>query len=653
MTLYRQLVLVIAVLITLLFAGTLTVNFNSTRAFLVNQLESHAQDTATHLGLSLSPYMQPLDLPVMTSMVDAIFDRGYYREILLQDIDGKPLVSRSHPVVVEGVPDWFVGLVGLQAPRAEAGVMAGWVQAGRIQVQSHPGYAYQELWRTATRMVVWFLLAATLLGLLGAWALRVLLRPLAAVERQAEAVCARQYEQQAQLPRTRELRRVVMAMNRMTAKVKAMFQEQSRNAEHLRELAFLDGLTRLGNRRYFDSQLEQVLKDSEDSSHGALMLVQLGGLQEINDEHGYEAGDALLSHAGTILREALQDQPTSVLARLGGADFGVLAPEMTGEVADALGVRLCADLAQFHGENRSTAYTCHVGIMLYRSGDAAAELLSAADLALRAAQAQGPNAAYRHALDEATLPAIHGRNQWRAHFEHVLGAGLVSLHGQAVVNVDIPAQLLHREILVRIPDPEGSPLAAGIFMPMAEQLGVIQDLDRQVVEQALAHLAHMPRADAVAINLSLATLKDDAFLDWVLVSLKNAPLVRGKVYFEIPEFWAVKELERLRVFSTRLRELGHGLGLDHFGRGFSSFGYLQSLRPDYVKIDAAYTARVSTDPDDQFFVRTLSSVAHSLDIQAIAVCVEDQAQWDMLKSLQVDAIQGYVVSRPEPLENAD
>ncbi|MDH3872124.1 MAG: hypothetical protein OEU44_07915, partial [Gammaproteobacteria bacterium] len=160
MTLYRQLVLIIIVLLVAGFIGTVTISTNNLRHFLGEQLASHAQDTATSLGLSLSPHMQDNDLPIMNSMIDAIFDRGYYKSINVVTVGGESLVERSNPLQMEGVPDWFIDKVDFQVPTAEAIIMSAWKQAGTIQVTSHPGYAYRELWENTVDTFWLFLLSA-------------------------------------------------------------------------------------------------------------------------------------------------------------------------------------------------------------------------------------------------------------------------------------------------------------------------------------------------------------------------------------------------------------------------------------------------------------------------------------------------------------
>lgn len=648
MTLYRQLVSVVILLFILIFMETLVVNFRSTHVFLVEQLESHAQDTATSLGLSLSPHMQENDLATMVSMVDAIFDRGYYEEIRVETTDGKPLVERKLEVVIEGVPGWFVDMVKLELPRAHALVMSGWKQAGLVYVHSHPGYAYNKLWQSSIQMLITFLISATLVAVLGALLLRALLKPLKAVERQANALCARRYEIQEKLPRTREMRSVVTAMNRMTMKVKAMFEEQARSAERLKGLAFHDPVTALYNRRYFDIQLQARLKSPEEFHNGALLLVQLNNLHELNDRRGFEAGDELLKKTAGVLKRVSGDIPNIVLARLGGGDFALVLPDTIFKEAEELAALICKELSQLYRQGLTDAENVvNVGVALYDEGMEYKDFLANADMALRSAQSKGANAWFRHEARELT--GVHGRHEWKELIEEVVRTQRIVLYHQPVVDIKDPARVLHNEIFVRILDKNDKLLPAGVIMPMAEEIGVARELDWTILNEVITRVEKSGEDTPYAINLSPASLQTPAFVERVLKRLAEVSHLATKLVFEFADCGVASEPEGFRHFAAGLRRLGFGIGIDHFGRGFCSFGQLQTLHPDYVKIDGAYSSKVAEDLDNQFFVETLCSVAHSLDIVAIAEAVEEQAQWDILKELHVDGIQGFVLGQPAPL----
>jgi EAL domain-containing protein (putative c-di-GMP-specific phosphodiesterase class I) len=154
----------------------------------------------------------------------------------------------------------------------------------------------------------------------------------------------------------------------------------------------------------------------------------------------------------------------------------------------------------------------------------------------------------------------------------------------------------------------------------------------------------------LAVNVSSASLQDDSFRRWILFAVENLPENAPRINFEFSEFSAVQHIEMINEFSAVVRKYGHLVGLDHYGQSFSHLGYLKTLRPDYVKIDRAYTGELKeSDSDSRFFIGSLCSVAHSLDIKVIAEGVETEQQWEQLKELNIDAIQGYIVERPKPL----
>jgi diguanylate cyclase (GGDEF)-like protein len=653
MTLYRQLVIFTLFLFLLLFAGTWFAKLKTTRTFLVDQLESHAQDTATSLGLSISQHVIEDDMAAVESMVNAVFDRGYYRIVRFVDTKGDVLIERVLTVTIENVPQWFIRLVPLKTPEANANVMSGWRQAGTIYVKSHPGYAYKTLWEDVVRTTIWFVACGVFVLIAGGLGLRVLLKPLNLVERQADAICKKKYEIQEPLPWTKELRRVVEAMNRMTYKVKEMFAEQAAHAERLREHAYIDSLTGLGNRRYFETQMTARLDRLDSTTQGIVLLVQIRDLQELNKQRGFQAGDELLKRVATVLQESTEQYVNCVLARLTGGDFGIFLPDVAPWNAESIAAGVANKLSQLATEHLTlTDNVGHVGASTYDGATTLGRLLAEADLALRSAQQAGPNRWDVRAITEETREAPLGQQQWKDALEKALQERRISLDAQPVVKTDDRDHVLHLEVFSRIIEESGNLLSAGIFMPFAARLGLVSSLDRIVLEEVMDLNRKTLGVDDIAVNVSPASLQDESFREWVYASLKNLPSDAPRILFEFPEFGAVQNLSMVKEFSILVREYGHSMGLDHYGQSFSHLGYLQSLRPDYVKIDRAYTGELKDEESDsRFFIGSLCSVAHSLDIAVIAEGVETEHQWKILKELNLDAIQGYVVARPEPIKD--
>ena len=651
MTLYKQIAVSIILLLIIAFVGTVLISTNNLRTFLDTQLESHAQDTATSLGLSLSPHMQTQDIPIITAMVDAIFDRGDYSKISVTSINGEPLVVRSNPVIPEAVPGWFINLISLQAPEAGALVMSGWKQAATVTVASHSGRAYIELWNNTVDVLKLFLASASILLILGLLAVRILLRPLRQVEIQADAICNQSYPIQKKLPRTRELKSVVMAMNRLSQKINTFFTDQSALTERLREQAYRDPVTGLGNRRYFNRQLQALLESREDPVQGTLLLIELRELAQVNEKLGYPGGDQLLHRTGELVQSSIRNTDNCFTARIAGACFGVVSVGLDSDEAELLAGNLCHALQQLHADGLvETDNICNIGIAMWKHGDVLTDLLTEADIALRAAQSVGHNSWQRYEPPAAEQAEIHGAVHWCNYLREIIKTGNVSLVAQPVYWLDDAGNTLaHKEVLLRIPDKDGKDIAAGIFMPMAERAGLASEMDKLAITALLEHMEADSDATDYAVNLSSTSLNDPVFIEWLCKRLEESPARTKHLLMEFPEYGVLRNVQGVRKTFERLGVIGCRCGIDHFGRGFYSFGYLRSLNVSYLKVDGSYTRHIEREGDNQFFIQALADTAHSIDIKVIAQTIETRKERNAIKELKIDGVQGYLTGIPGPL----
>lgn len=651
MTLYKQLLIFIFVLFLVLFTCTWIIKLQSTRSFLEDQLESHAQDTATSLGLSITPFIAENDMVTIETMINAVFDRGYYRTIQLTDLDNKTLIERKLEVVISDVPVWFIRAIPLMTPSASTLITAGWSQKGSLYVESHPGYAYKTLWEAISNMTKVFGITGILALALGALALRVLLLPLKRVEQQARDLCKKQYTFQNKLPKTRELRQVVVAMNSMTGKVKQMFDEQAQVADRLRKNAYIDTLTGLGNRRYLQSQVQARMDKGEVSVKGAFLLVQIHNLLELNQDKGYLCGNQLLQKIAGCLRQSTKHLKNAALSHISGGSFAVFLPDVTEEDARQVAAAITRGFAGLAVEDVGYSENVgHVGGISYDQVTSLKQLLSEADRILSSAQNQGANTWVVELSSSEAANTSRGEQEWKKILDQVLTDKEITLYSQSVVRSCNPKQLMHKELLARIILPTGQILNAGIFIPLAERLRCISSIDRIVLEKAMQFDSGKLNTNELAVNISPSSLKDASFTRWLLSSLKSLPPGTPKFIFEFAEFNATQELGLLQNFAKDVKALGHFIGLDHFGQSFANFGYLKSLQPKYVKIDKAFTDELKDeDSDSHFFIGSLASVAHSLDILVIAEGVEEEQQYQTLCELNIDGAQGYHIDKPKEL----
>ncbi|WP_040726617.1 EAL domain-containing protein [Thiomicrorhabdus sp. Kp2] len=645
MSLNKQMILFIATMVIILLLGTFTLNLNNTKNFLQNQLESHAQDTATSLGLSLSSIENPEDISSMETMINAVFDRGYYNHITLTDMENIGLYSRENTKSLDSVPDWFINAIKLEAPEAQSLVQAGWIPIGTLSVQSHTGYAYKELWKTAINLLLWFGLAAIFAILVVIYTLKVILKPLKDMEKQAEAIVKKEYLIQDQLPSTIEFRQVVSAMNAMVNKLQTVFERDANSAEKLQKMAYQDGVTELSNRRHFEMIVDTLLDPNEDLPEGIICLIRVNELKELNDQFGYLVGDKLMKSLADTMRTYLSCEH-SLFARLNGTELVAVLPglvaskitEPSQRITDALPAILESLQAKAASTSISVAYTD------YQPGQSRGPILGHLDFAIEQAEKQGKNCVYYYNTKQNQESNEHA---WEETINQAILEKRFILFQQSAY--DKNHSVHDQELFIRLKDSDGTIRSAGYFMPAVEQLNKTAEIDQLVINLVIQHLkTHMDTA-ILAINLSKSVIEDNAFQKNLIQILANHAKYTHRMAFELPERLINEQKGLAWPLISELKQFGVNIGIDHFGSRLGNMRYLKDLRPDYVKLDAAFSKAIESDEQTRNYVSSLCELASSLDIDVIAMAVENEAQLKAFNQLGVNYSQGYYYGAPSLL----
>lgn len=660
MTVNRQIAFIISLVMVILMLGALVESVRNTQNFLQEQLLSHAQDTATSLGLSLTPVLSQGDLASAETMINAIFDRGYYRQIEVSDTDGNIIISRTLSDQIDDVPEWFVQYVLLPTPVAEAMIMDGWSQNGNLTVQSSPGYAYIQLWRTMVAKLIWFGCVGLSSLLLVLLALRLILSPLRQIEKQAQAICERQFPILDKIPRTRELRSVVLAMNRLSSNVEGYLAQQAEVSEQFRAQANQDPVTELWNKRYFMASLAKILEQDNEHLSVTIFLLRLDSFKEFNDQYGYAAGDDLLKLYAVLLRKMCDDLTIKpVLSRLSGADFALLFVDISRSEIKVLAEQL-VDLSITTGtrRRRDFEYTLNIGIHhvdLPSTKPTVNSLLVNADTTLKIAMNRGRN---QWAINDGTLEnkTLRSEGMWREVLQGIINNKAVVPYFQPVRSNDPSNAVLQFEVFARfvdtsVGDGNGDRFhPPGVIFATAERFDLTQDLDKVIVDLILQRVKEMPDGTAIiAINLTPASIKSHEFIDWLGDRLATLPQkMCNRLAFELSDSGTMRNKTGLELLRKLLASYGSLLGLDQFGSGTGTFGYLQSLLPDYIKIDRHFILGVDKEDNNRFFIQSMTKIAHTLDIQVIAHGIESSVERDLLRKLGVDGAQGYYIGHPIP-----
>ncbi|MDO9198994.1 EAL domain-containing protein [Rhodoferax sp.] len=428
--------------------------------------------------------------------------------------------------------------------------------------------------------------------------------------------------------------------------------------DEIESLAFFDPLTRMPNRRLLMDRLEQALAaGARRQRKGALLFVDLDNFKTLNDTLGHDTGDLLLEQVARRLAACVREGDT--VARLGGDEFVVLLEDLSENAmeaatqAEAVGEKILTELSQSYRlasqEHHSTA---SIGITLFgEQQEGIDEPLKRADLAMYQAKAAGRNTV--RFFDPQMQAVVTARAELETGLREAVAKNQFLLHYQAQVTGE--RRVTGAEALVRWQHPQRGMVSPAEFIPLAEETGLILPLGRWVLESACTQLAlWATRADmahlTVSVNVSPRQFHQRDLVEEVLATLERTGANPHRLKLELTESLLVSNIEDVIGKMHALKGKGVGFSLDDFGTGYSSLSYLKRLPLDQLKIDQGFVRDILIDPNDAAIARMVVALANSLGLTVIAEGVETAAQRDFLASQGCHAYQGYLFSRPLPLD---
>jgi diguanylate cyclase (GGDEF)-like protein len=641
MTLFKQIALLVSTVFLILLLIIVMNDLSRTGNFQQGQLRTTAQDMATTLGIAISNLPEGDDQATLEVLFNAVFDSGYYTRIELVGVDGQTVHQKSQELDVEGVPDWFIGLVPLESARGSTQVMKGWTQLGQLNLEMHPGFAYSSMYQALVSALRWFALLFVVSMVVLWLVLRYVLAPLQRVREQADAIHNNQFVQQEKIPATLELKRVVEAMNLMVSKVQGIFDDQEKTLGRYQQLLYHDKLTGLGNRRYLLDQLQQSMSE-ESGLHGCMAIIKIVDFEQLRDHHGYEVSDNLIRILADMLRQTHAGLEAERISRFNEDEFAFLSAADESAVSDF--IRELFDKFQqlIQSEADLAEVQLLAGICDLEAGSEIGNILSGIDYCLSQANTRGPFSIERQLSTNLELP--QGKMQWRSWLESMLETKQLFLVGQlAISNNRLPMQ---RELFIRARNQQGQIVPASAFMPMASSLGMALDIDREVF-RLVASNQELDRNIPLALNLSAAFFELAEAQEEFDQLLAGCAQSGTRLCIEASHHVLNQHTIMCSKISDRVRRNQHQFGIDNLDLG-QPLQLLQSGQFDYVKINAITLHEMSRNDMSAGF-QALRTITDTLDIRIIAVAVDSQAVCDELKALGIDTMQGNFLGSPEAI----
>ncbi len=413
-----------------------------------------------------------------------------------------------------------------------------------------------------------------------------------------------------------------------------------------RHHALHDSLTGLPNRSLLVERIKQAISgQNSKQKQVSILLMDLDRFKEINDTLGHAAGDLLIQQIAPRFKKVLRD--TDTLARIGGDEFAIVLPDTGSGISQAIALKLINSLAvpfEVEGHNLNVAMSIGIAIYPHDAFDCDT-LIQKADIAMYVAKSkQSGYTLYDEKLDQYSL----NRLKLTGELHKAIKNKELVVYYQPIVDIS-KAHITCVEALIRWNHPESGVISPEIFIPLAENAGIMSLITQWVLERALKQIKSWNKQGiniAMHVNLSMSDIQDSKFPVYLNDILQTTNTLPGNLTLEITENSMMTDLNRAKDVLGQLHQIGVNLAIDDFGTGFSSLSYLKQLPTQEIKIDKSFVMDMLEDDDDAVIVRSTVDLAHNMGRIVTAEGVSDRETYDVLEILGCNRAQGHYICKP-------
>ncbi|WP_422768194.1 EAL domain-containing protein [Photobacterium leiognathi subsp. mandapamensis] len=576
----------------------------------------------------------------LIEILNYLFPAQHYNHSALLFADSTPLIRIDNQRSITNVPQWFQSLITIPEHIEKRMVNNNNYDVGIIEVSASSRWAYTKYWQLFSNTLISHLF----LMLAGGCLIYIISKKhFASLQRLTTRAQNIDNLNQAPMPLPEEsdIKTIVRAFNKLTYQLDLNFKNQANEAVKLREQAYLDPISGLGNRSFFIHQISSWL---DESHKGGLALIQTTLISDYYEHKGYQAGDKLIKQIAARLNEVIIYNDATI-SRLSRDEFAVLIPNLSSEKLTLLGkmiLKIFTDIER--NSDIDSAITTDIGLVYNEARLTPSQLLTQLDNALTQAKLT-PHESIALIKDPTSHDTL-GKQQWKQLLEQAINEDLFQYKFQPATLEN--RSIYHYEVFTGIQKNKDF-YSAGQFLGAIEDLKIGSWFDRHVIVTIINRLNADRTIGPFAINVTNSSIADPSFIRWLDKLLANNTQVASRLFFELQEISCIRNTDATSILCSTIKRHRFGVGIDNYGRHFQSLTYLKEINPDYVKIDYAYTYQLN----DQTKSAVLSSIcrtAHSLDIKAIATRVETETQLERLSDLFVSGYQGFITEKYTQLE---
>lgn len=638
MTLFKQMALVVSIIIIIMLSGVMYVNYESAKRDMITSLYETTVNNISTLTNNLAEAGD--DTVLIATIIDSEFDGGYYKLLEFKSNDEEFSYKQEDSGPVDDVPAWFVNSTDIQLESVTADVSSGWSISGEVKVLGDTAIVYKALYQTFIKLIYLFVIFVSISLIVLSVMMHFILKPLKLVQKQAEAILNNEFVIQEKEPYTTEFKGVVKGMNAMVKKVEDIFSIANEAAQRNRELLYNDPVTKLFNRRYLMLKLPDLIKLENKTEGGTILFIALSSVELIGKTIGNRNKEDMLFKLGESLREISKKFEDSVVARVNSTEFTLMLPDCESDEASDVARRINKrfdKLSLKHKLDSDTVFL-NIGLYRYKPSVSLADLLTRADSALSNAKANEADNAYLY--EEKDVENAMGKEQWRSIIEESIYQNHFSLKFYPTLNVT-SKNVEHKVMTFTIDDGKDKRYFYGDFIAPAINLGLVSKM-YIVALQKLITTPHNELDGALcSIRLSNEFIKDsEAYGELSSLFSKYAKTLKFKLFFEVSDSFAVNNTKTVKSFVDLFSQYNFGFGINSFTGESSDYAYLKELHPAFIKADTPFLLDQSKDS-----MSALHVITDSLGVDIVASAVSTDEELEKLTAMHINIVQGPITDK--------
>ncbi len=601
---------------------------------LKKQTEYHEkiENKMEQFNFAVRPYLASEKPEILAEFIDVMSPEADFTQISIQFLDSKVTVSKTFTEYQYLAPQWLATLDLFPSLKKQTALSQGWKEIAEITFISNPNKSYDAFLSETTKFV-WSLFVLLLITyVLLASTFKSILNPINKLTRKARDITFNRFTGELPLPKEVDLQLITKAMNQMSLKLKNNFDQQASEAYRIRENAFRDVISGLGNRNYFNNQVTSWLSEG---AIGSLVLIKHHKIMHALSQNNLESSDLLAKSFADKLSTIAVRGAFSIY-RINPDEFAIMTSSISVEELKMLGNNL---FSLANDDSETTQNDIVIGITI-NNGQIREKsiLMTQADSALRDAI----NSTERFViLDQLSQTEGMGKQQWKSLILDAIAHDWIKFKYQSAS--DQESRIIHQEVFSAI-ESGNKYYSAGRFLAAVEQLEMGELFDCHVINRMIERLTHEPKLGPLTINLTIQSVTSPSFIRWLATQLQKNSNLSGRLFFEIPENAFISFPDHLSLVTEQISRYKFGFGIDNYGRNFKSLGYLSHFTPTYVKIDYSYTNSLGND-EQNYVLSSICRTAHNLNITTIATRVETEDQLNKLSELFVNGFQGFIFEK--------